>query len=355
MANSRQLAILKQGVDAWNQWRSANPKAVPDLRDADLSGRRRLYRGVNLSRADLRGANLRRSYFSEAFLHAADFSGADLTDADFNTVYGVEARFKTANLMNASFNLASLDRADLRGADLSGADFYRTSLRSTDLRRATLLGTDLTGAFLMGTNLKEATLHGCVVHGISAWDVMVEGTVQSDLIITRHDEPRIQVDNLEVAQFIYLLLNNSRIRGLIEAVTSKVVLILGRFTKARKAVLDGIRDELRCQGFSPVLFDFTQPVNRSLTETVSALAHLARFVIADITDAKSIPQELMAIVPHLPHVPVQPILLAGRPTYGMFEHFRLYPWVLPLIKYRDMRQLRRSLAKIIQPALSLRP
>src|SRR5215467_6314020 len=122
--------------------------------------------------------------------------------------------------------------------------------------------------------------------------------------------------------FIYLLLNNKEIREVIDTITSKVVLILGRFTSERKRVLDALREELRNHDYLPILFDFEKPTNRDITETVSTLAHMARFVIADITEAKSIPQELMRIVPSLPSVPVQPLLLASKQEYGMFEHFR---------------------------------
>jgi uncharacterized protein YjbI with pentapeptide repeats len=350
MPNPKHLATLKQGVELWNAWRSANPQIMPDLRRADLSGRRRLFHRANLSRTDLRGANLSRSYFSEAFVYAADFAGADLSHADFNRAYAVEASFERANLRSIFLNEASLDRANLRRADLSSACLYRTSFRGSELQGATLTGADLSGAFFLGSNLKGASLTGCLVHGVSAWDVQLEGAKQSNLIITGPKEPVIQVDSLEIAQFIYLLLNNRRIRDLIDAITSKVVLILGRFTKTRKSVLDRIRSELRRRNYSPVLFDFEQPRTRNITETVSTLAHMARFVIADITDAKSIPQELLAIVPHLPHVPVQPILLAGRPEYGMFEHFRSFPWVLPVLRYQSSAQLLRSFAQVIKPA-----
>jgi hypothetical protein len=74
-------------------------------------------------------------------------------------------------------------------------------------------------------------------------------------------------------------------------------------------------------------------------------------VIADITDAKSIPQELMAIVPALPSVPVQPLLLASQHEYGMFEHFKRYPWVLEPYLYEDQDRLLAALTeKVIGPA-----
>ena len=161
----------------------------------------------------------------------------------------------------------------------------------------------------METNLENATLTGCNVYGISAWRLKLEGTKQNDLIITSYDEPIITVDNLEVAQFIYLLIHSGKIRDVIDTITSKVVLILGRFTHDRKATLYAIKEELRRRGYLPILFDFDGPRSRDITETISILAHMTKFIIADITDAKSIAAELQLIVPNLPSVPIAPLIL----------------------------------------------
>jgi hypothetical protein len=257
-----------------------------------------------------------------------------------------------ADLVEAYLTGADLSEAYLTEANLTKADLSGAYLIKTDLSGAYLAGANLTATILVRTNFDGADLTGASIFGVSAWNLSLNDTVQTNLIIQEStDAPPITLDDLEVAQFIYLLLNNQRVRSVIDTITSKLVLILGRFTPDRKAVLDALREELRHRNYLPILFDFLKPSNRDLTETISTLAHMARFVIADITDARSIPQELMSIVPDLPSVPIQPLLLASQQEYGMFEHFRRFPWVLQPFLYENQDHLLAALVeKVIGPA-----
>jgi uncharacterized protein YjbI with pentapeptide repeats len=74
MANDEHVALLKQGVEAWNAWRDENPGIRPDLSEADLSK-------ANLSYANLRGANLRGADLTKANLSKANLAGASLVRA----------------------------------------------------------------------------------------------------------------------------------------------------------------------------------------------------------------------------------------------------------------------------------
>jgi uncharacterized protein YjbI with pentapeptide repeats len=347
-----------------------------DLRRANLSGAD--LGGADLSRAKLSGAHLSGAHLNRAHLHranlgGANLGGANLVEADLSSAHLRGADLRRATLSGADLSGANLNGANLRGAGLCGAHLNGANLRGAglcgahlseadlsgadlilaDLSRAHLSGADLREASLVKTNLAEADLTGCLVYGISAWNLNLEGATQSNLVISDQGEPIITVDNLRVAQFIYLLLNNEEIRDVIDTITSKVVLILGRFTPERKAVLDALREELRRRDYLSILFDFEKPSSRDLTETISTLAHMARFVIADITDAKSIPQELQRIVPDLPSVPVQPLIATSDYEYGMFEHFRRYPWVLETYQYDSPDDLLGALdEKVISPAES---
>jgi uncharacterized protein YjbI with pentapeptide repeats len=348
MANQKHLDKLKEGVEAWNQWRREHPDIQPDLSGANLNG-------AKLSEIDLSGVQLKESTLREVDLSWADLSQTNLYYANLNRANLSKADLHEAALIGANLNEADLSGANLNWAVLIGAQLEGVNLTETYLSRADLTGANLSRAnlitaTLVQTNLSEANLTGCFVHGTSVWSVQMKDTIQPDLVITFPGEPAITVDNLEIAQFIYLLLNNERIRQVIDTITSKVVLILGRFTDERKKVLDALRNELRKHGYLPVLFDFEKPVSRDFTETVRTLADLSRFIIADLTDPSSIPQELQAIVPDL-EVPVQPLLLEAKREYSMFVDFRKYHWVLPVYLYKDQASLIASLKnEIIEPA-----
>ena len=89
--------------------------------------------------------------------------------------------------------------------DLSGADLFMANLS-----RASLTGAIPMGALLIETDLRGADLTGSSIYGAAVWDIKVDDeTNQQNLVITPFGEPAITVDNIEVAQFIYLLLNNS--------------------------------------------------------------------------------------------------------------------------------------------------
>jgi hypothetical protein len=325
MANNAHVAMLKQGVAAWNAWRDENPDIRPDLIGADLSGAN--LSGVNLIEANLKGADLSKADLSEANLREANLRGAYLGGADLY--------------------VANLSRADLREADLMEADLWRA-----DLSGANLSGGRLVTASLVDTDLTDADLTGCRVYGVSAWGVKLERAKQRNLVITDVNEPEITVDNIEVAQFVYLLLHNEKIRDVIDTIGKKGVLLLGRFTEGRMVVLERLREKLRDLGYVPMVFNFDKPETKDFTDTVRLLCNLSHFVIVDITNPRSAPLELQATVPDY-MVPFAPILQQGEESFSMFVDLKnKYDWVLKrVIVYSSVDRLIEVLEdKIVRPA-----
>jgi uncharacterized protein YjbI with pentapeptide repeats len=361
MANEEQLALLKQGVGVWNRWRWEHPNIQPNLTGVDLSGFTKIdLVGADLSQADLSETHLRYSNLSQA-----DLSGAKLARANIS-----EANLSQANLSGANLYLANISFTDLTIANLSGADLSRAILWETilagagllgatlyqaDLTRANLSGAILTGANLEGSMLVEANLSGailtqCSVYGASVWNAKLEGTKQDNLIITPQGEPPITVDDLEVAQFIYLLLNHKKLRNVFNAVTGRGVLLLGRFGGGGLEVLQELAAKLREEHYLPIIFDFDRPRDRNFTETIKTLAGLSRFIIADLS-GPSVPQELYATVPHF-KIPFVPILEAGRKQFSMAADLFEYPWVVrsPVIFASTDELISLVPSRIIAPA-----
>jgi uncharacterized protein YjbI with pentapeptide repeats len=330
MAHPEHLRILHSGRRKWNAWRreQVGPRG-------DVEQFRPILSMAQLNGADLKGYNLSYSDLRRARLREAQLVGADLHGALMNF-----ANLSGAKLMRAKVWSANLSQAVLAGANLRRADFRATSLRRADLRGADFTEANLRLVSMAKANVTGAIFDGAHVYGISAWELRGAPASQSGLIIHASDDVApISVDNLETAQFLFQLLDNPKIASVIGTVNSRTVLILGRFTPQRKRVLELLKGKLLRNNFVPLLFDFAGPSGRDLTETIGCLAHMTCFVIADLTAAKSIPQELSVIVPYLPSVPVVPIIAAGARAYAMFEHLQRYDWVKPIVEYRSAKHL----------------
>lgn len=349
MADAKQLDILRQGLQVWNQWRRNNGVLRADLSHADLTGVD-LSLMPSLREADSRGLIPKGS--SWAFI-ANEIVGYEVYPLDLRN-----ADLRGANLDGADLRCANCTDSDLSGAKIRGAELGRANLTGSrlvgaDLSRTALRGADLSECVLIRTNLTDADLGYARVYGVSVWDVIGTPRDATNLIVTPSGTATLSTDSLPLAQFLYLLIRNENARAAIDTLTTKVVLILGNFGDERKEVLDGIRDRLRAMGFIPVLFDFSGPASKDTTGTVETLARLSRFILADLTTPSSIPHELATTVPFLRTTPVLMLRQVGATGYSMVNDLRAYPWVLDIYEYESKASLLEHISDVIKPACIL--
>jgi uncharacterized protein YjbI with pentapeptide repeats len=216
MANKEQLAILKQGMAAWNKWREENPDAKIDLSGEELEG-------LDLSTANFRNADVRGTIFRKSVLVKSDFTGAylgflkekqncttafsksNLTDAVFDKADIESLHFHWSNLSGTSWRDAKIkhfscfynvlaDRtvlellvqgsakflpkteaiAFLKGKNFEGTRLVNFDLRDADFRETRLMKANLSGADITGAKLWGAAREGWIIDGIRCeyvyWD-----------------------------------------------------------------------------------------------------------------------------------------------------------------------------------------
>jgi uncharacterized protein YjbI with pentapeptide repeats len=297
-----------------------------DLRNANLEGAR--LSGANLSGADLSRATLYRARLERANLSQALLQGANLIDANLSG----------ADLSGAVLELAIVHKANLSGANLETASLTAANLSFTNLCHADLSRADLSQTVMVRTNLTSATVTGARVYGISVWDVDKTELTQENLIITPSGKPDVIVDDLEVAQFVYMLLEHKKLGQILNSVMRRGVLLLGPFKDGGIERLQTIATFLREKSYLPIIFDFSRPPGRTIRETIKTLVGLSRFVIVDLS-GPSVPAELEATVPHF-KVPFVPILERGRHPYSMFTDLLENEWVLkPILEFSTEQEL----------------
>jgi uncharacterized protein YjbI with pentapeptide repeats len=199
MANQEQLDLLRQGVEAWNQWRENNPDVEVSLSKADLSrtdlssvnlskanlNSTKLF-AANLSKADFNGANLSRTNLNFAIFSGAHLNGANLSDA---SLYGTNlngAILHRTNLNGAILNRANLIDANLSNANLSDANLSDANLSNANLNGAILSNAEFNGAILNGANLVCADLSAALVLDTNLSGAILTGACIEDWHINSH-------------------------------------------------------------------------------------------------------------------------------------------------------------------------
>lgn len=325
---------------------------MPDLRGVDLS----LVDEVDLRRVDLGGIDLR-----SARLSGATLSGTHLW----------QARLNNADLRYASLDMAELNYADLRGAKLGLSRLVAANLTQVRAEGASFRDANLSHAILNGAQFQGADLTGARVAGTSVWSIGLDAsTRQNGLIVDAWVDPLedvvddagaaienivVRTDHIEAAHLLSLINNRKKLKTVIDALTARVVLLLGRFGPRHKAILNALGHKLAEFGYSPVLFDFAEPDDRDLIETVALLAGLSRFVIADLSRPRSTPLESLLVAPQL-MVPFASIIRQDEQPFSMFRSLQAkYDWVLPTWRYRSQTHLMRRLkTEIVDPCEEMR-
>lgn len=156
MANPEHVAKLREGVEAWNEWRNTNLLLVPDLSSINLAGE-------DLRGANFRIANLAKTIFSTTNLIGADLVKANLTEANFDGARLDRALFGNSILVRGSLREAFIENAnfvlaDLTGADLTSSRAIHSDFSIANLSAATLKKTVLYDTLLFQTNFRAATL-----------------------------------------------------------------------------------------------------------------------------------------------------------------------------------------------------
>jgi hypothetical protein len=326
MSPEWKMALSTGNNVAWNQFRLEKPGPVT-------------FRQVNFSKMKcppLRGFDFTGCRFLQCTFDETEFHRCLFSWARFRT------RIHHAAFLDCDFTKTSFTNCDIEVVVWNRSTLYLANIRKCQIRNNTFTATSLISCQMTGSSLTDSK-----VYAVNIWDLNLKNTLQANLIVQPDPAPGggrqyqpVSVNDIELAQFIGLILNNEKLSDVLSVMTSKIILLLGRFTPARKKVLNSLRDELKNRGYSPIIFDFNVPRKKDMIGTVQTLSQMAGLIIADLTEGTSVPFELGTIVQQLGTTPVLPILQKGFQPFAMARSLRRYACVMDLYEYRPSTLLR---------------
>ena len=380
-------ALSKNDPGYWNDWRKNHPSIQPNLSGIvfpssiinnepvgvvlqDFNFNEAQMKGVSIQYAELinvglERANLRESLIIQSNITNCRFINTDLTQTSLAFTNVSDSKFIDCDLSRTLLFSSNYYKTEFNGSDFEHADIRSSEFEECTFGRSKLHGSNCSGSEFYSCNMTFADFSGCVlngakligsdisnslVYGVNAWDVEIdEETIQRNLYID-NDGPSITVDNIKIAQFLHTILSISEISNVLNTLSGKAVLILGRFSEERLSILEAIAIKLRTLDDLPIIFNFDKPVNMNTSETIRIIAGLSKFIIADLTDPKSTPYESHLIIPDIA-VPFFPIINTGQKAFAMFEDLYDYPWLLDGFEYNNKEHLIENIEAIRNEAL----
>jgi uncharacterized protein YjbI with pentapeptide repeats len=150
MADPEHLDILKEGVDAWNEWREENPQEEIDLSHADLTG-------FDLANINAGGNYEELRDFLYNHYRENIPVGEDLVRFAKDNL-DLDDEFWDISPPPVDFSYACLEKANLEGADLKEAMFFHANLKRANLSKANLEHANLVYADLSDAELTESKM-----------------------------------------------------------------------------------------------------------------------------------------------------------------------------------------------------
>jgi uncharacterized protein YjbI with pentapeptide repeats len=365
-----QKALADHDPYAWNAWRRKHKKERLDLRGIVIRGKylggldlsNCILDGAELDRTDLRAADLRGSSFKRTDLSLSNLADArcdraSFVDTKLFAVYASGCSFKGSTFRRVDLANANLMKADLTDATLVNSDCERTRLDKAVLKGTTIRACNLGHASFVDTSLEDTLITDSAAPYVNAKRIRIGANVEQRKLFLGHTisavsgglyQRRITADDLRMASFLGELEMPDCLPHLINAGNDYLVLILGRFSKTGRGVLETLEHNVWARGRIPLVFDFEGPTQRKLVDAVRFFACLSQFIIVDLSSPRSVPFELQAVVPQLA-IPLVPLIRDGNKPFAMFSDLtRTYPWVLPILSYSGPQQIDRCFDDLLR-------
>lgn len=312
--------------------------------------------------------NFLKNKFSGRIISQLRFSDIDFTGVKFiNIVFDKNVRFHNCIFINAEFKSVSFNKCSIRGsnflyATMEDTKFVTCSITNNSFvfakfhSESEFVECNFFGSSFISSEFNNSKIIKCWMYGGNFWSIKLdENTLQKDLIISPKNEKKteidqILVDSIHVGNIISnLYLTQNRFFEFIEETSKIFILILGRFPNENfhsslPYLQNAIRD-YKQTNYSPLVFNFEKPEKRDLIEIIILLATLSKYIIVDLSDPKSAPAEIQAILGILA-VPIIPIIHKDQEVPATFSFVNKYNWVSDVIKYDDYEEIERNFSKI---------